>query len=253
MNKTRYGDQSPNTNNQRHNQQCHPQGPARSPSTKDSGVRTGCGTDLQLGMGGGGNSKRVNAHIGQDGDRQSPTTTTPHGSRTKARHAHCPTNVAIRSTTRITAWATTNSLSSQEGEAQMGFQHKPCAESRSSREGEYEARPQSSGKQRAQDKKPGNDGELKFLQAQLESLGIDSSFTGFLEDPIAHYVVSKLVDIATSERREKEQLIEEREHLAHSKQEMESQLTTALTKRQISPPMGEINERRAKKSREATP
>ncbi|KAF8886166.1 hypothetical protein BD779DRAFT_1471285 [Infundibulicybe gibba] len=147
----------------------------------------------------------------------------------------------------------TNSLSSREGEAQMGFQHEPRAESRSSREGEYEVRPQSSGKQRAQDKKPGNDGELKFLQAQLESLGIDSSFTGFLEDPIAHYVVSKLVDIATSERREKEQLIEEREHLARSKQEMESQLTTALVKRQISPPMGEIGERRAKKSREATP
>ncbi|KAF8867468.1 hypothetical protein BD779DRAFT_1483326 [Infundibulicybe gibba] len=79
------------------------------------------------------------------------------------------------------------------------------------------------------------------------------SFTGFLEDPIAHYVVLKIVDIATSERREKEQLIEEREHLARSKQEMESQLTTALTKRQISPPMGEIDECRAKKSREATP
>ncbi|KAF8870158.1 hypothetical protein BD779DRAFT_1681388 [Infundibulicybe gibba] len=127
--------------------------------------------------------------------------------------------------------------SSREGEAQIGFQHEPHAESRSSREGEYEVRPQSSSKQRAQDKKPGNNGELKFLQAQLESLGIDSSFTGFLEDPIGHYVVSKLIDIATSERREKEQLIEEREHLARSKQEMESQLMMALAKRQISPPM----------------
>ncbi|KAF8868473.1 hypothetical protein BD779DRAFT_1683855 [Infundibulicybe gibba] len=57
-------------------------------------------------------------------------------------------------------------------------------ESRSSCEEQYEARPQMKNKQKAQDKEPENEDEgINFIQAQLESLGIDASFTGFLKDP----------------------------------------------------------------------
>ncbi|KAF8873737.1 hypothetical protein BD779DRAFT_1679075 [Infundibulicybe gibba] len=141
-----------------------------------------------------------------------------------------------------------------ERETRAETQQGPRTESRSSREEQYEARPQMKNKQKAQDKEPENEDEgINFIQAQLESLGIDASFTGFLKDPTAQYVVSKLVDIATSEKQERERLESEREHWTRSKKNLEGQLTTALAKRQISPPMDEIDARRAKKSREASP
>ncbi|KAF8869042.1 hypothetical protein BD779DRAFT_1480438 [Infundibulicybe gibba] len=112
-----------------------------------------------------------------------------------------------------------------ERETRAETQQGPRTESRSSREEQYEARPQMKNKQKAQDKEPENEDEgINFIQAQLESLGIDASFTGFLKDPTAQYVKN-----------------------------LEGQLTTALAKRQISPPMDEIDACRAKKSREASP
>ncbi|KAF8871164.1 hypothetical protein BD779DRAFT_1478392 [Infundibulicybe gibba] len=110
-------------------------------------------------------------------------------------------------------------------ETRAKIQQGPCTESRSLREEQYEARPQMKNKQKAQDKEPENEDKgINFIQAQLESLGIDSSFTGFLKDPTAQYVKN-----------------------------LEGQLTTALAKRQISPPMGETNAHRAKKSCKVSP
>ncbi|KAF8873435.1 hypothetical protein BD779DRAFT_1477018 [Infundibulicybe gibba] len=121
-----------------------------------------------------------------------------------------------------------------EREARAKTQQGPRTESCSSHEEQYEARPQMKNKQKAQDKEPENEDEgINFIQAQLESLGIDSSFTG--------------------EKQERERLESEREHWTHSKKNLEGQLTTALAKRQISPPMGEIDARRAKKSHEVSP
>ncbi|KAF8869644.1 hypothetical protein BD779DRAFT_1681862 [Infundibulicybe gibba] len=141
-----------------------------------------------------------------------------------------------------------------ERETRAEIQQGPRTELRSSRKEQYEARPQMKNKQKAQDKEPENEDEgINFIQVQLELLGIDSSFTGFLKDPTAQYVVSKLVDIATSEKQERERLESEREHWTCSKKNLEGQLTTALTKRQISPPMGKTDARRAKKSHEVSP
>ncbi|KAF8884846.1 hypothetical protein BD779DRAFT_1673976 [Infundibulicybe gibba] len=75
-----------------------------------------------------------------------------------------------------------------ERETRAETQQGPRTESRSSREEQYEARPQIKNKQKAQDKEPENEDEgINFIQAQLESLGIDASFTGFLKDPTAQY------------------------------------------------------------------
>ncbi|KAF8871407.1 hypothetical protein BD779DRAFT_1680445 [Infundibulicybe gibba] len=81
---------------------------------------------------------------------------------------------------------------------------------------------------------------------QQESIQIDSTLTDFLDDPQARFIVSKLLNMRESERQEKERLQE-------SLEETESQLMTALKKRQASPPTRENEDCSAKKSREATP
>ncbi|KAF8869413.1 hypothetical protein BD779DRAFT_1682181 [Infundibulicybe gibba] len=140
-----------------------------------------------------------------------------------------------------------------ERETRAKTQQGPRTEWRSSCEEQYEAQPQTKNKQKAQDKEPESENKgIEFIQAQLESLGIDSSFMGFLKDPTAQYVVSKLVDIVASERQERERLELEREHWTRSKKNLEGQLTTALAKQQISPPMGENNICCAKKSCETS-